>query len=95
MNYARSYHKGRRYPFHNIGNKLMVMAILKLKSLNSIVVTVAKIHCIPEYLTQNVASRIFYANNIVKVFCIHISQMHLIKLPDKQTRKVCKDRKYV
>ena len=48
-----------------------------------------------EYLTQNEASGITDANNIVKVFCILVSQMHLIKLPDKQTRKVCKDRKYV
>lgn len=48
-----------------------------------------------EYLIQNVASGIADANNIVKVFCILISEMHLIKLPDKQTRKVCKDHKYV
>ena len=46
-----------------------------------------------EYLPQNVASGIADANNIVEVFCILVSQMHLIKLPDKQTRKVCKDRK--
>ena len=46
-----------------------------------------------EYLTKNVASGIADANNIVEVFCILVSQMHLIKLPDKQTRKVCKDRK--
>ena len=45
--------------------------------------------------TVNVASGNADSYNIVQVFCILVSQMHLIKLPDKQTRKVCKDRKYV